>query len=262
MAHYVDHNTFHSECRKGPSLALFYLAYILLRSAKSLLTIISVITCMLMKHRFTYHFHNQMHKNMRRQMSVLLISCFVCSNKLIQNTTDLIIFGINQHRNRVINHVPVKLLGSDTFPSNTVRNLGVAFDSDFNFRQHILQVCKSYFYHIRDLRRIRRHTHTHTHTHARTHARTHAHTHKYTAQTLSTALISSRLDYCNSLLNNIVKRDKQRINSNSNEYKIVWHMRLRAPLRSPPQPLLRHLHWLPVYYRNNFKQSTLTYRAL
>ena len=75
------------------------------------------------------------------------------------NKTDLIIIGINQHRNMVINHFPVKLLGSNTFPSNTVRNLGVVFDSDFNFRQHILQVCKSCFYHIRDLRRIRRHTH-------------------------------------------------------------------------------------------------------
>ena len=43
-----------------PSLALFCSAYILRRSAKSLPIIISVITCMLMTHRFTYHFHNQM----------------------------------------------------------------------------------------------------------------------------------------------------------------------------------------------------------
>ena len=77
--------------------------------------------------------------------------------KLNPNKTDLIIIGTKQQRNRVNNQVPVKLLGSDTFPSYTVRNLGVVFDSDFNFRQHISQVCKSCFYHIRDLRLIRRH---------------------------------------------------------------------------------------------------------
>ena len=74
--------------------------------------------------------------------------------KLNPDKTDLIIIGTKQQRNKVINHFPVKLLGSDTFPSDIVRNLGVVFDSDFNFRQHISQVCKSCFYHIR---RIRRH---------------------------------------------------------------------------------------------------------
>ena len=109
--------------------------------------------------------------------------------KLNPDKTDLIIIGTKQQRNRVINHFPVKLPGSDTFQSDTVRNLGVVFDSDFNFRQHIYQICKSCFYHIRDLRQIRRHVSIST------------------AKTISTALISSRLDCCNSLLNNISKRD-------------------------------------------------------
>ena len=77
--------------------------------------------------------------------------------KLNPDKTDLIIIGIKQQQNRDINHFPVNLLGSDTFPSDTVRNLGVVFDSNFNFRQHISQVCKSCFYHLRDLRRIQRH---------------------------------------------------------------------------------------------------------
>ena len=74
--------------------------------------------------------------------------------KLNPDKTDLIIIGTKQQRNRVINHFPVKLLGSDTFPSDTIHNLGVDFDNDFNVRQHISQVCKC---HIRDLRRIRLH---------------------------------------------------------------------------------------------------------
>ena len=77
--------------------------------------------------------------------------------KLNPDKTDLIIIGTKQQRNRVISHFPVKLLASDTFSSDAVRNLGVVFDSDFNFCQHISQVHKSCFYHIRDLRRIRHH---------------------------------------------------------------------------------------------------------
>ena len=147
--------------------------------------------------------------------------------KLNPDKTDLIIIGTKQQRNKVINHFPVKLLGSDTFPSDTVRNLGVVFDSDFNFRQHIAQVCKSCFYHIRDHRRIRRHISIST------------------AKTISKtkALISSRLDYCNSLLNNIAKRDLAKLQRVQN---CLARVVLRAPRFSPSLPPLKQLHWLPV----------------
>ena len=150
--------------------------------------------------------------------------------KLNPYKTYLIIIGTKQQRHRVINHFPVKVLGSDTFPSDTVRNIGDVFDND-----------KSCFYHIRDLRRIRRHISM------------------YTAKTISTALISSRLDYCNSLLNYIAKRDLAKLKQVQNCLACVV---LRAPRFSPSLPLLRQLHWLPVSYRINFKLSTLTYCAL
>ena len=158
---------------------------------------------------------------------------------LNRNKTDLIIIGTKQQRNRFISHFLVKLLGSDTFPSETVRNVGVVFDSDFNFRQHKKNVCKSCFYHIRDLRRIHRHIPIST------------------AKTISTALISSRLDYCNSLLNNIAKRDLAKLQQVQN---CLAHVVLRVPWFSPS--LLKQLHWLPVTYQINFKLSTLTYCAL
>ena len=59
-----------------------------------------------------------------------------------------------EQRNRGIIHVPVKTLGRDTSPSVAVRNLGVVFASDFNFRQHISQACKFSFYHVHDICRI------------------------------------------------------------------------------------------------------------
>ena len=71
--------------------------------------------------------------------------------KLNPDKTDLIIIGTKQRRNRVISSL-VKLLGSDTFRSDTVCNLGVVFDRNVNFCQHFL--C---FYHKHDVHRIRRH---------------------------------------------------------------------------------------------------------
>ena len=162
--------------------------------------------------------------------------------KLNSDKTNLIIIiGTKQQRNRFISHFPVKLLGSDTFPLDTVRNIGVVFDSDLNFRQHISQVCKSCFYHIRDLRRIRRDIFIST------------------VKTISAALISSRFNYCNSLLNNIAKRDLAKFHRVQN---CLARVVLRAPRFSSSLPLVKQLHWFPVTYRINFKLSTFTYRAL
>ena len=80
-----------------------------------------------------------------------------------------------------------------------------------------------------------------------------------TAKTISTALISSRLDYCKSLLTNIAKRDLAKLQRIHNYLARVV---LRAPRFSPSLPLLKQLHWLLVSYRINFKLSTLTYHAI
>jgi len=77
-----------------------------------------------------------------KQMVVHLTLPWVESNNLKFNvdTTDLIIIGIKQQRNKIVDYSPVKLRGNDASPSDTVRNLGVVFDSDFGFHQYISQV--------------------------------------------------------------------------------------------------------------------------
>jgi hypothetical protein len=81
------------------------------------------------------------------------------SNKLKLNPgkTEFILIGHKQQREKYSSQFPVSLMGVDTKPSESARNLGVVFDQKFNFRKHIYQVAGSCFYHIRDLRRIRRH---------------------------------------------------------------------------------------------------------
>ena len=171
------------------------------------------------------------------------ISLSMKSSKLKLNSgkTEFIIIGTKQQRHKLSTHFPVKLLDNDITPSDSVRNLGVIFDSDFSLHKHVSEICKSCFYHIRDLRRIRRHIPLST------------------AKTISNAQISSRLDYCNSLLNNIAKQDLSKLQRVQN---CLARVVLRAPRISPSLPLLKQLHWLPVNYRIQFKLSTLTYRAL
>ena len=77
-----------------------------------------------------------------------------------------------------------ELLNQNFAEIDSVRNLHVAFDPAFSLKKHVSNICKSAFYHVRDLRRIK------------------IHLNKATAISLANALVSSRLDYlyCNSLL--------------------------------------------------------------
>ena len=148
------------------------------------------------------------------------ISLWMKASKLKLNSdkTEFIIIGTKQQRHKLSNHFPVKLLDNDISPSDNVRNLGVIFDSDFSFHKHISNICKLCFYHIRDLRRIRRHLPLST------------------ATTIYNSLITSRLDYCNSLINNIAKQDLSKLQHVQN---CLARVVLRAPRFSPSLPLLK-----------------------
>lgn len=103
------------------------------------------------------------------------------------------------------------------------------------------QSTKSCLYHIRDLRRIRRYLNLDS------------------AKLLAHALVTSRLDYCNSLLFGIADKDLSILQRIQNRLA-------RVVTKSPPltrsTPLLRSLHWLPVKFRINFKICLLTFKTL
>jgi len=78
-------------------------------------------------------------------------------------------------------------------PVDSARNLGVIFDTNLPFAQHISAISKSCFHNIRDLRRIRD-TIDQT-----------------TAYTIATSLIHSKINYCNSLLLNLPTTQTNRL---------------------------------------------------
>ena len=102
--------------------------------------------------------------------------------KLHPSKTDFLLIGTKQQRKHFLFIFPSSILDHDTSPVSSARNIGVTFDSEIKFDHHIRQICKFCYYHIRVLRRIRRHRTPHT------------------AKMIANSLIISRLDYCNSLL--------------------------------------------------------------
>ena len=128
-----------------------------------------------------------------------------------------------------------------TNPAKSPQNLGVIFDKNFTFHSHISAVCSSCFYHMRDLRLIRRHLDLDS------------------AKLLVTALVSSRLDYCNSLLYGVADIDLTRLQRVQNR---LVHLVTRSHPFTHSLSLLRSLHWLPVRFRILFKINFLTYKTV
>lgn len=65
------------------------------------------------------------------------------------------------------------------------RNIGVMMDSSLSMEQHITNICKSGFYHLRNISRIRRYFN------------------RRSAESPNHALVNSRLNFCNSLLDGL-----------------------------------------------------------
>ena len=138
--------------------------------------------------------------------------------KLNANKTEFIIIGTVTQRAKLDGFFPTHILNQIVTPAPSVSNLGVNFDESLNFKQHISKTCRCCFYHICDLRCIRRFLSLSV------------------AKTIATALVSSRLDYCNSLLYNTANKDIARLQRVQNCLaRVVTH----SPHFSSSVPLLK-----------------------
>ena len=73
------------------------------------------------------------------------------------------------------------------------------------------------------------------------------------------ALVTSKLDYCNSLLHQIPAKDLQKLQRVQN---CLARVVTKAPRFSRSIPLLKSLHWLPIKFRIQFKICTFVFRCL
>jgi len=124
---------------------------------------------------------------------------------------------------------------------NTVRNLGVIFDSALNLEQQLNNICRSGYHQLRNIGHIR------------------CYLTSDASKSLVNGLIRSRLDYCNALLNGLPQTS---INKLQRIYNTAAMIVTRTSRRSHITPILKDLHWLPVTNRVQFKILMHTYKAL
>ena len=115
------------------------------------------------------------------------------------------------------------------------------FDSNFNFSNHVSQVIKSNREHVRDLYRICSLLDLNT------------------SVLLVNALVSSRLDDCNSLFLSLTDFELRRLQLVQNS---LCRIVTRSSKFSHVTLQLKKLHWLPVRYRERFKIGLITYKIL
>ena len=132
--------------------------------------------------------------------------------------------------------------GTVIMPSNTVRNLGAVFDCEMTMLYYVNSVTRNCFYHLRQLRTVRR-------------ALTHD-----SAKMLAHAFISSRVDYCNSLLfgasAHVLCKMQAVLNAAA---RLVCGLGRFDHIT----PAMRDdFHWLPVSQRIEYKIALLVYKCL
>ena len=177
------------------------------------------------------------------QQAFQSISSWMSANFLALNPskTEFMLFGTPQQLLKLPNPSLSLSPNISITPVSSVRNLGVVFDPLLSFHEHITKISQACFFHIRDLRRIRPYLTPET------------------TATIGSALVQSKLDYCNSLLLNLPKCEINRL-------QFVQNSLARAVFRCSKYahvtPLLKSLHWLKVNERIIYKTVSLTYKSL
>ena len=165
------------------------------------------------------------------------------ANKLKQNPgkTEFILFGSDLQKAKLADCFAIDILGSKLCSTDKVRNLGVWFDCIFSFSSHVSSICKSCFVGLCDFNGITRYLP------------------KDDAVSLANALVSSPLDYCNSLFRSLSFKDMNRLQCIQNTLpRIVCN----TPKYSHITPVLKSLDWLPVKYCSMFKTCIIIHKHL
>ncbi len=161
------------------------------------------------------------------------------SNFLLLNSekTEVLIIG---PKNTTCNNLEHYLTsdGCSVNSSSSVRNLGVLFDSNLTFESHVSSICKTVFFHLENISKLRPMLSTSN------------------VEMLIHAFMTSRLDYCNALLGGCSARL-------INKLQLVQNAAARVLTRTRKydhiSPVLSTLHWLPIKVQGFFICHMINY---
>ena len=239
---------YHTVCRKGHASVLCSLLFtraISLRPFRSN-SHLFLVTATQTTHNCTFLSvliktrRSRTYQFLRHVFSMFVLGCVKISSSLMIAKTEFLIIGTPRQVSKLnINDITVG--NSVVTPSDTVRNLGVSFDSCLNMEAQISNTCKSAFYMLYNLRRIRKYLD------------------QTNAETLIHAFISSKIDYCNGLLYGLPDTQIMKLQRIQNACaRLVCNTSKFCHIT----PLLKNLHWLPIRQRIAFKILLIVYKAL
>ena len=159
--------------------------------------------------------------------------------KLNNDKTEVLLLGSTYHL-KIINSVNISVGSSMVTSKSSVGNLGSIFDSRLTMLDFITKKCKICMFYLYSIRRIRKYLTTEA------------------TKDLIHALITSRLDYGNCLLFGLPKCQIKKLQRVQNFCaRVIYNARKYDHV----SPLLKELHWLPVYKRIEFKLLCYTYNC-
>ena len=160
--------------------------------------------------------------------------------KINKEKTEIIIFYPKSLKNQVV--IGGTMIDDECIRfSKEVKNVGVWLDEQLNLEKHINQIVSHCYKLLRDIGRIRnilskKHT-----------------------ETLIHAVISSRIDYCNSLFMNLNKSNIYKLQKVQNS---AARMIERMSKRQSVAEAIKNLHWLNVEARIMFKILLLIHKCV
>ena len=160
--------------------------------------------------------------------------------KLNDDKTEFTLIGTKAQLAKV-NFDTIRVGNTQISANKVVKNLGCWFHSQMNLNTHITKCCNASFYHLFNIRRIRKFLS------------------KETAKILVNAFITSRLDYCNSLLYGLPATHLNKLQRVQNaSARLICNVSRYDHIT----PTLYQLHWLPIKFRIDFKILLITYKAI
>jgi len=162
---------------------------------------------------------------------------FLCLN---EDKTEVILIASKSIQKKL--QIPHITVGSEEIvPAKEAKNIGFIFDYIMDSKKQISATCKSAWFHLRNVGKIRQYLD------------------KKSTEQLIHSFVTSKLDYNNCLLYGLPDTLLLRLQRIQNA---AARLVLRLPKHCHITPTLQDLHWLPIKHRINYKILLMVFKAL
>ena len=173
---------------------------------------------------------------------VSLIQKWMCKFhlKMNEDKTEFLVVSSKQMAKR-ISPSPLIIGNTPILPSPSVRNLGVIIDKFASMEDYISSICRGAYLQLKNISRLKKYLDTPT------------------LECIVHAFVTSKLDYCNSLLIGLPDTLISRLQCVQNTAARIL---TGTPKYAHITPVLKELHWLPIEKRVIYKILLMVFKAV